>query len=315
MIGEIIRRVVAAVVVSGVTAISTITGTGTPPPGTGSDQEDAVVLVAAGDIACDPRNPAFERGKGTATLCRQADVADLIATLEPDVVMPLGDTQYDHGQLSNYRASYGPSWGRFLDRTLAVVGNHEYETPGAKGFFRYFKAAAGPGHRGYYSTDVGAWHVVVLNSNCWVESCQRGSAQIRWLEKVLASHPAACTLAAWHHPRWSSGEHGDDASVAPFLRVLGRSGVDIILNGHDHHYERFRPRSASGTADPHGFRQFIVGTGGAEIYGIGAAAPLSEVRRDVFGVLALTLEGQGYSWAFETIAGETADRGSGSCGS
>lgn len=270
------------------------------------------ILVAGGDIACDPRNPAFRNGKGTATLCRQRDVAELIETLDPDMVMPLGDTQYDHGQRKAYNRSYDPSWGRFLDITTAVVGNHEYETKRARGYFGYFGEAAGP-KRGYFARNLGTWRIIVLNSNCWVRSCDPGEAQMDWLQDELRDHPHTCTLAAWHHPRWSSGLHGNDANVGAFVRLLGRRGVDVILNGHDHHYERFARRGPTGAADPSGFSQFIVGTGGAQLYPIGKPAPKSDVRRSAYGVLALTLQDGSYGWDFERLEPGPADNGQEPC--
>lgn len=299
-----------------VSAVTRSVGPGSTTPSaepTGAGSSSGPVLLAAGDIACDPANPAFNDGRGTATLCRQGDVAKMMQRLRPDVVMALGDTLYGGASLAGYRASYEPSWGRFLDETRAVVGNHEYETPSAQGYFDYFGDRAGPQGRGYYSFDEGAWHVVVLNSNCWEVSCAPSDAQVRWLVKDLRRNRSACLLAAWHHPRWSSGLHGGYEPVSAFLRPLASAGVDVILNGHDHHYERFAPRTADGRADPDGFRQFIVGTGGAEIYPIGVPAALSEERRAAFGVLELTLGEGGYDWSFESLEGP-GDRGSASCG-
>lgn len=271
------------------------------------------VLIAAGDIACDPGNPSFHNGNGTATACRQGATADLIESFSPDAVMPLGDTQYDHGQAKAYRTSYDPSWGRFLAMTLAVVGNHEYETSGASGYYRYFGDAAGMTERGYHSADVGSWHVVMLNSNCWITSCNKGSAQLTWLTRDLRKHPATCLLAAWHAPRWSSGYHGNFSGVSPFLRVLARHGADVVLNGHDHHYERFARMAPDGTLDPNGIREFVVGTGGSQLYSIGAPVAHSEVRRKAFGVLRLTLHVDSYDWSFERLDPGPADSGSATC--
>ena len=271
------------------------------------------VLVAAGDIACDPHDPAFNHGHGVASRCRQRDVAEVIQTLGPDLVVPLGDTQYDHGERRAYARAYDPSWGRFLDVTFAVVGNHEYETSGADGYYDYFGDAAGHLRRGYHSTDLGTWHIVALNSECWVQSCAKRSPQVRWLKRDLADSHATCTIAAWHEPRWSSGEHGNNPAVGPLVRVLVRRGVDILLVGHDHDYERFTTLAPDGTVDPNGVREFVVGTGGAQLYDIGPPEPHSEVRRHAFGVLALTLHDGSYDWSFERVVSGPGDGGTADC--
>lgn len=179
--------------------------------------DDDPVLVAVGDIACDPLDLAFNLGLGTATRCRQAATAALAAAADPDVVAVLGDNQYEGGALSSLLSSYDLSWGRLKSRTRPAIGNHEYETSGAAGHFGYFGSRAGKADKGYYSYDLGTWHVVVLNSNCAKVSCARGSAQEKWLRADLKANPRRCTLAYFHHPRYSSGEHGDP-------RRSGRSG-------------------------------------------------------------------------------------------
>ncbi len=267
-------------------------------------------LVAAGDIAC---APGLQR---TATSCRHAETADVIGRLDPDVVAPLGDLQYEKGELANFRRSYGPTWGRFKSRTRPAVGNHEWVTPGAPGYFDYFGRRAGPRGRGWYSYDLGAWHVVVLNSNCSKVGCGPRSAQGRWLRADLARHPAPCTLAYMHHPRFSSGLHGDDPTIAPLWRTLERAGADVILGGHDHSYERFGRQTASGRASSRaGMVQFVVGTGGVNNYPIVRRKPNSRVRRSfVFGVLELTLGPRAYGWRFVSVPGLTfTDRGSARC--
>ena len=266
-------------------------------------------LVAAGDIACPP---GLTR---TATRCRQADTADVIERLNPDVVAPLGDLQYDRGELSNFRRSYGPTWGRFRARTRPAVGNHEFFTPGAAGYFAYFGARAGPRGRGWYSYELGEWHVVVLNSYCSRVGCRAGSAQERWLRADLARHPARCTLAYWHHPRFSSGLHGNDTTVIPLWRALERAGADVVLSGHDHSYERFGPQTAGGRASARGLVQFVVGTGGVNNYPIVRRRPNSRVRRSfVFGVLELTLGDGAYGWRYVGVPGFAfSDRGAARC--
>ena len=269
-----------------------------------------VSLVAAGDLACSPR------ARRTALRCHHRATSDLALRLRPARVALLGDTQYDRGTLAEFRASFQPTWGRLKSRSRPAVGNHEYLTPGASGYFTYFGAAAGPRGRGYYSYDLGGWHVVVLNSNCEKVSCAPGSAQERWLRADLAAHRATCTLAYWHHPRFSSGFNGNFANTAPFWRALHAAGADVVLTGHDHDYERFAPQAPLGRADPaRGIRQFGVGTGGELLRPFRAIQPNSQRRAaSTFGVLALTLRPTGYSWRFVPEPGRTfTDSGSGRC--
>jgi acid phosphatase type 7 len=274
------------------------------------------VVVAAGDIACDPTDPSFDGGRGTKTACRQADTWALIRSIDPNAVLPLGDEQYDRGRLSAFRTSYATSWGRERWRSHPVPGNHEYESGGA-GYFNYFGQKAGPKRRGWYSFNLGTWHLVALNSNCWVAGCAPGGAESRWLRHDLAAHPWTCQLATMHHPLFSSGPHGDDSAHArPLWRLLYRAGVDVVLTGHDHIYERFASLRPDGTRDPeHGFREFIVGTGGAQHYPIVAPHAFSRVRNaTTFGVLALTLFSGSYRWRFVPVAGSTfTDGGTASC--
>ena len=206
----------------------------------------------------------------------------------------------------------------FKDRTRPSPGNHEYETPGASGYFTYFGAAAGEPAKGYYSYDLGSWHVISLNSNCSsvAGGCAAGSPQEQWLKADLAAHSNECTLAYWHHPRFSSGIHGDEAFVGPFWDALYQAGADVVLNGHDHDYERFAPQNPSGQADPaQGISEFVVGTGGAELRNFRTIKPNSEVRvAQQNGVLKMTLHPDGYDWQFLTApVGTIADTGSASC--
>jgi hypothetical protein len=262
----------------------------------------AVTFVGAGDIA--------GSGRGAA------QTAALIERI-PGTVFTTGDNAYPDGTARNYADYYGPTWGRFKARTRPVPGNHEYNTGNADAYFRYFGRAAGPAGRGYYSYDLGSWHVVALNSNCDKVSCAADSPQVRWLRADLAAHRSRCTVALWHHPRFSSGNvHGDQTMVAPFWDALYQYHATLVLNGHDHIYERFARQSPSGAADPRrGIREFIVGTGGESDYGIGTVQPNSEVRKSgTFGVLRLTLRPGGYSWRFVPVAGSTfTDQGTGTC--
>jgi hypothetical protein len=267
-------------------------------------------LVAAGDIACPPGEAT------TSTTCRQGETAALIDRLAPAVVAAAGDLQYPGGELDNFRLAYGPSWGRFRARTRPAPGNHEWVTPGGAGYFAYFGSRAGSPGRGWYSYDVGTWHVVVLNSNCAEVGCAPGSAQERWLRTDLARHRSDCTLAYWHHPRFSSGPHGNEDAVAPLWRALERAGADLVLSGHDHSYERFRAQTSTGRASPNGMVEFVVGTGGVSNYGFLLPRPNSLVRRSpAFGVLQLTLGKGAYAWRFVSVPGISffRDSGTGRC--
>ena len=231
-------------------------------------------------------------------------------------VLVLGDVQYEDGALAKYLQSYDPSWGRLKNITRPAVGNHEYLTAGAAGYYSYFGAAAGSPTKGYYSYDVGAWHIIALNSNCsQVGGCGAGSTQEQWLKADLAAHPNACTLAYWHHPRFSSGQHGSNTSYDAFWRALYAAGADIVLNGHDHDYERFALQNPSGAADPNGIQQFVVGTGGKNHYTITSVKPNSVVRNtDTYGFLRLTLHSTSYDWQFVPEPGKTfTDSGTLNC--
>jgi acid phosphatase type 7 len=180
-----------------------------------------------------------------------------------------------------------------------AIGNHEYETPGAAGYFATFGARAGRPGEGWYSYELGSWHVVALNANCDVVGCGAGSPQQRWLRADLATHASRCTLAYWHQPRFSSGLHGSDDALIPLWRTLQRGGADVALSGHDHDYERFAPQAADGRLDPaHGIVQFVVGTGGASHYPVLLARRNSRTHATVFGVLRLTLGRGAYRWRF-----------------
>lgn len=236
--------------------------------------------------------------------------AQVVESLRPTVVAPLGDLQYERGEASGFARSYDPTWGRFKAITRPAPGNHEYAGGRARGYFGYFgAAAAGADGRGWYSYDLGAWHVVALNSVCSVVGgCGEGSPQLAWLRDDLRSTKAKCVLAYWHHPRHSSGLHGGDPGYEPFWEALRQAGADVVLSGHDHHYERFAPVA--------GIRQFVVGTGGRSLYPVVAPLPGSEVHNTTtFGVLALTLRDDGYDWRFVPIPGSTfQDQGSAGCG-
>ena len=274
-----------------------------------------VTVVAVGDIACDPADSGYNNGAGTTTRCRMAATSDLAISLSPAAVLLLGDNQYEDGTLAKYQASYHPSWGRLKPITRPIPGNHEYVTPGAAGYYAYFGAAAGDPAKGYQSFDLGGWHLIGLNSNCAaVGGCGVNSAQGQWLAADLAAHPDVCTLAYWHHPRFSSGPHGNDATTADFWNLLHAAEADLVLVGHDHGYERFAPQTPSAVADPDGIRQFVVGNGGKNLTSVVTVRANSEVRNySAFGVLELKLWPAGYDWRFLGVGGTVLDSGRGLC--
>jgi alkaline phosphatase len=266
-----------------------------------ADEEEAI-LIAAGDIAsCDRDTDQL-----TAALVAELDETGTVATL--------GDQVYPSGTDETFTNCYHPAWGGFLDRTRPAVGNHDLEADGGAAYFRYFGDRAGVPGEGWYSFDLGDWHVVALNSNCELVACGPGSPQHDWLVADLATHPSGCTLAYAHHPRFSSGPHGDYPPMAPLWDALHQPGADLILAGHDHLYERFAPQLPSGEPDAFGIRQITAGTGGYDLYQAVRVAPNSEVLiDDAHGVLELTLNATGYDWRFLTIDGAEADAGSGTC--
>jgi 3',5'-cyclic AMP phosphodiesterase CpdA len=262
-------------------------------------------VVAAGDIAeCSPLDLSNSNAARTAALIEPSDL----------IVLTLGDNAYPDGTPTQFSDCFHPSWGRFKDRIRPSVGNHDYRTPGAAGYFDYFGDRAGPGRRGYYSFDVAGWHFISLNSNI---DASVGSAQYAWLEDDLAaSSTALCTLAYWHHPVFTSGPHGNNARMAGVFNLLHAAGTEIVLVGHDHVYERFAPQDAAGQSDPQrGVRSFTVGTGGARLYSFRAIRPNSEARDDTtHGVLRLALESAGYRWAFVPAGGgPRRDEGAARC--
>jgi hypothetical protein len=263
-------------------------------------------MIGAGDICV---TPAIGNARATASLI----------AAEPDAhVFTLGDNSNEEGTAAQYSGCYASTWGQFLDRTDAAVGNHDYYADGAVSYFDYFGAAAGPASKGYYSYDQGGWHIVVLNGECEaVGGCGPGSPQDRWLVADLAAHPATCTLAYWHQPRFSSGYPGQDSNTDYqwFWEDLYAFHADVVLNGHAHDYERFAPQTPSGQASESGIREFIVGTGGAGQRPFGALAANSEVRHTgTYGVLKLTLHASSYDWQFIPVpGGGFADAGTGTC--
>jgi Calcineurin-like phosphoesterase len=260
-------------------------------------------ILAAGDIA-------------SCSHPRDEQTAAVLDGLE-GLVLTLGDNAYPNGTAQEFASCYEPSWGRHKARTRPAAGNHDFNTSGATGYFGYFGAAAGPAPQGWYSFDYGGWHFVALNSNCSaIGGCTRASAQGLWLEADLDAHPSRCTLAYWHHPRFASSSiHGSSILTRDLWAILQEHGADVALVGHDHNYERFAPQNASGIADPLGIREFVVGTGGAALYAMGAPEPNSEVRDDTsHGVISLDLAPDAYAWRFHPVAGHSfTDSGVASC--
>ena len=268
----------------------------------------AALLVAAGDIA----RCTSDDDEATATLL------DGLFAERSGVVAVLGDTAYRDGTASDYADCYDPTWGRHAKRTRATVGNHEYHTSNARAYWDYFGARAGERRRGWYGFDLGAWRIVVVNSNCSeVGGCGPSSPQGIWLAAELEDHPAQCTAVLMHHPRFSSGsEHGDDPAMGPFWKQFHTAGVDLALAGHDHNYERLAKLDPTGHLDRDGgIRSFVVGTGGASLRPVTIARPHSRVTvDDRHGVLALELMQTRYRYSFVTTpGGEVADSGKGSC--
>ena len=268
-------------------------------------------LVAAGDIAmCNDTGD-----EGTATL---------IDSL-PGTVLPLGDLAYQDGSKSDFDNCYGPTWGRFKNRSRPATGNHEYVQKGAAPYFDYWGDAAGDRTKGYYSFDIGSWHLIALNSTCAAAGgCSRGTPMEQWLKSDLAATRAPCILAYWHHPRFFTPSRApgiahidtQDRKMSSMWADLQAAGADVVLSGHRHVYERFPRQDSSGRLDPTGVRQFIVGTGGAlhETFK-GKPAPHSQVCKDqTFGGLTLTLHPGGYDWRFIPTAGGFTDSGSDTCG-
>jgi hypothetical protein len=255
----------------------------------------ATVLLAVGDT-------------GSCDGLHDDAVAELAASL-PGTIALLGDLAYNDGSAYDYRNCFAPAWGPVLARIRPVPGNHDYRTADAAGYFSYFGSLAGTPGEGWYSYNVGAWHVIALNSNCDAGvGCGAGSPQLAWLKADLVAHPATCTLAYWHHARYSSGRHGDQKMTDSFWQALAAAGADLVLAGHDHDYERFGPID--------GIRSFVVGTGGRSRYEMirppNAASELRVNSSD--GLLMLTLKDSGFDWQFIPARGSSlTDHGSAQC--
>jgi acid phosphatase type 7 len=260
------------------------------------------ILIGAGDIAdCDRR--------------ADSETASLLAG-QDGFVFTAGDNTYPDGTAAQFTDCYGPTWGREVARTRPAPGNHDHATADLAGYLGYFGTAAAPEGTAWYSYEVGSWHVIVLDATCAAAGgCSIDSPQGRWLAADLAASSARCTLAIWHQPRFSSGEHGNDVAVAPFWDQLFAAGADVVVNGHDHDYERFAPQDPAGIADPlRGMREFVVGTGGAELRDFRPPVANSELRvAGYYGVIRLVLHPAAYEWSFLTTSGAVLDAGLGMC--
>ena len=283
-------RVGRARIISVVGALLLASSAALPPPTAAA----VAALVGAGDIArCSMRGD-----EATARLLGQLG----------GTIFTAGDNAYPRGSAENYAECYDPSWGEFLGRTRPSPGNHEYVTPGAAGYFDYFGGRAGPDNRGYYAYERPGWRIYSLNSEVM------SATQLEWLESDLAANPTECILAYWHRPLFSSGQHGNNPDVKPFWSLLHAAGAEVVVNGHDHDYERFAMLRPGGSRSRTGIRQFVVGTGGGSLRPFAEIQPSSIVRvHSTYGVIRFVLRSDGYSWEFIGVDGKSRDSGSDSC--
>jgi acid phosphatase type 7 len=303
------RELLSVAVSSGILVISGCSGGGgsTSSAAPEPPKVEPVTILAVGDVAQCNGKPASE-----SPAAKTALLIDQQATGTP--LLLLGDLVYNYGTMEEYRSCYEPTYGKFMARSYPAPGNHDYGVPAGDGYYTYFGARAGPDKRGYYSFDIGSWHIVSLNSNI---DMTKGSTQETWLRADLnANRSKKCTLAYWHHPRFSSSStHGDDPLSADIWKALFEFKADVVLVGHDHTYERFGPQDPDAKASANGLRQFVIGTGGAGLYAFGPPKPNSEVRgAGAFGVGKFVLDDGKYSWEFLPVPGSTfTDKGEASC--
>lgn len=297
--------VAAALLLTGCRAASTSTTTGrTPSQARLAAAEPTATVVAVGDVACPPG------ARRTPAQCRQRATARVARNLAPQQVLALGDLQYQKGSYYGFTHSYTYSWGALKSITWPVPGNHEYYTPGARGYYRYFKASQ-TGSPGYYRRELNGWQLYFLNSNCGQIDC---NAERAWLDTEMTTNPSTCSLIAFHHPRFSSGEHGSNASMRRFWDVAYAHHADVALSGHDHDYERFDPMNPAGVVEPlRGIQQFVSGGGGRSLYPQTTTTPGSQLFLRTFGVLKLSLTPSGYSWEFHDTANTVLDSGTAAC--
>jgi hypothetical protein len=301
-----------------------------PAPATSQSGRPSAALSGAGSsggvASSSPSGPPSPSASGDPVLVGAGDIADcglqddsatavLIKGI-PGNVFTAGDNAYPDGTAAQFRDCYGPTWGAFRDRTRPAAGNHDWVTKGLAGYIGYFGTASEPNGTSWYAYDLGTWHIVVLDSDCsFVGGCGADSPQGRWLAADMKASTATCTLAIWHHPRFSSGEHGNDTEVAPFWQALYAAGADVVINGHDHDYERFAPQDPAGHADgTRGIREFVVGTGGAALRTFPNTVANSELRDSTaHGVIRLVLHRASYDWTFIPTSGGLTDAGTAFC--
>jgi len=321
----LIISIISVVVFAGKFVYDTRNMTVTSKRSNYSDKQSATgvkKIVAIGDISCEPKDINF--AGNDSENCQANSTQKLIEKLNPDNILALGDLQYENGSYSNFIESYDKTWAKQKSITLPTTGNHEYLTSAASGYFTYFNGSntsgkAGKSSEGYYSVMIGDWKIIALNSNCKeIGGCDKDSAQSKWLEKELSNTGSACTLAYWHHPHYTSGKYANEESMknlsANFWNLLVTYKADIVLNGHDHIYERFAQQTANGALLSTGVRQFTVGTGGKNLYKQIVRSPASEKLIDnKFGALELELYGKAYKWRFITNSGEILDSGEQTC--
>jgi len=296
--------------------------------------QQAPLIAAAGDISCTPPNPDYNNGFGIPTACQQRATSDLLSLHEWAAVLPLGDLTYDDKAApAGLQSSYEPTWGRWKLASHPVIGNHDYDDGlGGKSYWDYWngvgvaRGRAGTRGRGWYAYDVGSWRLIALNSNCRRVRCNWDSAQVRFLRHELDRRSGQCVLAYFHHPRFSSGVYeetdvepgGTEKTVrlAGIWKALYRGGADVVINGHDHLYERFAPQTPGGLLSKQpGVAQFTVGTGGYSLHPFGDLAPNSRFRQNTsFGILAMRLYPDRYAWNFMAVPdGHSLDSGSRPC--
>jgi 3',5'-cyclic AMP phosphodiesterase CpdA len=300
-----------------VTATGAFTASqGGPPSASPVQGTDSVLIAAAGDLVCGSETP-------DGIPCLEVAMKALARQLKPDALLLLGDLQYERGSAVDFQERYEPTFGEFKSITYPVPGNHEYFTEGAIPYYDYFNGVgadsgrAGARGRGFYSFNLGAWHIVALNTNCpQIGGCSMRSAQAAWLRADLAANKAKCTLAFMHSARFSSGEHGNDDLLRDMWRIMYEAGVDVVLAAHDHTYERFGPQDWQGRTDKErGIRSFVVGTGGKGLARFLRPRPNSELQRNTaVGFLTMVLKADSYSWKFAPAPPyELDDSGTGTC--
>lgn len=289
----------------------------TSVPSTTAQRSTHKRIIALGDVICDPKDS--HRASNDQNYCQDEKVLNLVKQLKPDAVLILGDIQYENGTLEKFQSTFSKNWGSLKNIIYPAPGNHEYGTPQASGYYTYFKDGPADVSKGYYSFALNNWHILSLNSNCGeANNCSQDSAQMKWLNEELGKNVAPCTLAFWHHPHFTSGKYLEDTDTKSrstnMWTELSESKVDIVLNGHDHLYERFAKQNSAGQKAEDGIRQFTVGTGGKSHYKQKGSASNSEmIIDDQFGALVLDIEDDRYKWQFRNVDNQILDSGSQEC--